>query len=173
MLTATDIDRFWIKVEKSESACWLWTAFTDKFGYGKFGLDGGSVLAHRVAWRLASYEDPGSWAVLHTCDIPSCVRNDDAGLYHVEGIAYPRWGHLYLATRPVNNRDMAQKGRRKGKASVVGSKVGTSVLVDADVVAIRAMLDTGRWSQDEIADLFRMTQANVSSIALRKSWTHI
>lgn len=177
-LRRADKTRFWGKVDRGADRgnhCWLWTAYKDrKWGYGKFGLGGSSVLASRAAWAIESGDwPPDDLCVLHVCDQPGCVRNDDVGIYVVNFKAYPRLGHLYLADRIVNNQDMAQKGRRKGRASVVGSQVGTSKLVDADVLAIRAMAETGRWSQEEIAGLFRITQANVSEIILRHSWKHL
>jgi hypothetical protein len=49
--------------------------------------------------------------ILHTCDIPACVRNDDIGTYEIEGILYERRGHLWLADHAANMRDRAQKGR--------------------------------------------------------------
>src|SRR5438552_3933780 len=52
---ATESKRFWSKVDRSggPTACWPWTAGTDKQGRGIFwvkDLDK-NVLAHRLAWE--------------------------------------------------------------------------------------------------------------------------
>ena len=87
------MDRFWSKTIQ-ESDCIIWTAALDGHGYGYFKYNGKSVLAHRVAWKLAT----GEWSdecLCHTCDNPRCVNVQ----------------HLFEGTRGDNNRDKAKKGR--------------------------------------------------------------
>ena len=91
--------RFWAKVQKTDS-CWLWTAAKNRFGYGRFMLNGKVVRAHRVAWTLAYGQIPEGagfhgTCVLHLCDNPMCVNPS----------------HLVLGTQGENCRDMASKGR--------------------------------------------------------------
>lgn len=43
-------DRFWKHVDKTGN-CWLWTACKSQ-GYGRFRVDGKTVLAHRYAYEL-------------------------------------------------------------------------------------------------------------------------
>src|SRR6185369_11168545 len=50
-LTQGAIDSFWMKVNKTDT-CWIWTAFTDRQGYGRFGLYKTCFLAHRFAYEL-------------------------------------------------------------------------------------------------------------------------
>lgn len=94
-------ERFWEKVSKTDS-CWLWTGFKTRKGYGRLRLTDlrKSRSAHRIAWFLAHGEWP-VLQVLHTCDVPSCVRPD----------------HLFLGTHDDNMRDKAQKGRQSGELS--------------------------------------------------------
>lgn len=105
-------DRFWPKVAQ-DAQCWEWNGQRDKDGYGKLRTcDQRCVRAHVYAWWLATGDWPDSGlSVCHTCDAPACVRNDDVGTYEIDGIAYPRVGHLWLGTTAVNNRDKALKGR--------------------------------------------------------------
>lgn len=107
--------RFWAKVKKTET-CWLWTAST-ALGYGIFGTtqhgNGTNIKAHQYAWKSVGGLIPKGLDVCHTCDIRSCVRNDEQGTYEVDGIALPRWGHLFLGTRAQNLRDAANKGRMR------------------------------------------------------------
>lgn len=88
-------DRFWEKVWKSDDGCWEWTAYTDCFGYGCFGIgrEARSVGAHRISWELTYGTIPSGLWVLHRCDNPPCVRPD----------------HLYLGTAADNSRDRYER----------------------------------------------------------------
>src|SRR5437588_183011 len=69
--------RFWRLVQKTDG-CWRWAGALHRNGYGKFGgggKKGPTLLAHRVAWELASGQPvPPGFRVLHTCDDHGCVR---------------------------------------------------------------------------------------------------
>ena len=88
------IPRFWAKVHKT-STCWLWTASTNKCGYGQFNYKGMCHLAPRFAYLIAIGSIPDTLCVLHRCDNPRCVHPD----------------HLFLGTQTDNLRDMIAKGR--------------------------------------------------------------
>jgi len=66
-------ERFWAKVDKS-GECWMWTAASLPKGYGRFGVNGSVVLAHRFSWQLANGPIPDGMHVDHLCHEPSCVR---------------------------------------------------------------------------------------------------
>jgi hypothetical protein len=102
-------DRFWSKVDKNgptqphmTTPCWVWTAYRDRDGYGKFGLSGPRrvVKASRVAWEIEIGPILVGLMALHRCDNPPCVRAD----------------HLFLGTCADNLRDMADKGRSDAQA---------------------------------------------------------
>jgi hypothetical protein len=100
------ISRFWSKVEKVQSGCWLWKASKRNKGYGAFTWHGNSGelvqgLAHRFSYELHFKEIPKGICVLHRCDVPSCVNPE----------------HLFLGTKQENNDDMCKKGRHKPGAS--------------------------------------------------------
>lgn len=71
---ATDQERFWEKVKKTDS-CWIWTGATQK-GYGVFRIDGAARLAHRVAYRWVNGDVPDDVHLDHMCHTKSCVRPD-------------------------------------------------------------------------------------------------
>lgn len=107
-------ERFWAYVEKIDGpdSCWTWHAAIDNKGYGRFSGRTGYMLAHRVAWELATGETlTSAEAICHTCDTPDCVRNDSVGVYSINGVDFPRVGHLFKATVLDNVADRDAKGR--------------------------------------------------------------
>ena len=98
------LDRFWEKVNKHGpipanhpdlGLCWLWTAHTADFGYGRMHIVGGPARTHRISWELHNGPIPAGMLVLHHCDNPPCVNP----------------AHLFLGTAGDNMRDMVAKGR--------------------------------------------------------------
>jgi hypothetical protein len=75
-LRPTSRERFWAKVSKreGEDACWLWTGSVNKAGYGSFGYEGKTYLAHRLAAAWAGVPVVGWLCIRHSCRLPRCVR---------------------------------------------------------------------------------------------------
>lgn len=65
--------RFLAKVEKTET-CWLWTAWIESNGYGRFWLDGRQHGAHRVAYELYVGPIPDGLEIDHLCRVKHCVN---------------------------------------------------------------------------------------------------
>ena len=93
MITEKQINRFWNKVEKTES-CWNFTGYKDCDGYG-IAWAGKAVKAHRLSAQLAG-KDMTKPIVRHLCNNPSCVNPD----------------HLEAGTQYENMHDMLQAGRQ-------------------------------------------------------------
>ena len=91
--------RFWGHVAKSPD-CWVWTAYRNHDGYGRFWLNGKSVTASRYSYELENGPIPGGLIVCHRCDTPACVRPD----------------HLFLGTQADNISDAFSKGRKVAPA---------------------------------------------------------
>jgi hypothetical protein len=105
-------DRFFSYVLQNETTeCWLWSGDITTRGYGLFRYNGERVAAHQSAWEQVAGLIPDNFVVCHTCDVRRCVRNDDAGIYVVDGIVYQRRGHLWIGTQIANLADMILKGR--------------------------------------------------------------
>lgn len=113
--SATTSERLWSRVTKLEGddACWIWTGFTNKGGYGLIYIGGMWIdnsrkveLVHVVAYVLQGGSVEEDELVLHTCDNPPCVR----------------WEHLYKGTKKNNAEDRDTRGRN-GRAHLTPSQV--------------------------------------------------
>lgn len=180
-------DRFWKYVNKTES-CWLWTGRdVTKAGYGRIrlgGAHGGRIGVHRAAWGFAAGSPaPPDMQVGHTCDVTNCVRNDDAGIYIVNGVEYPRFGHLFLCPQIVNEADKVAKGRQArgaGNGRVLhpesypeGAEWPQAKFTDDDIRAIRSVYANHEATQVELAQRYNVRQTTISAIVLRKTWKHL
>ena len=84
------MERFVSKFVKcSQNSCWEWTDYRNSFGYGRLGVAGQNLMAHRVSWLLFNGHIPRDKMVLHKCNNPSCVNPD----------------HLYLGDARDNAND--------------------------------------------------------------------
>ncbi len=176
--------RLWPKVNKT-AIHWLWTGATDRKGYGKIGVPtelpckSKLLSVHRVAWGIADGKPiPPGLDVLHTCDIPLCVRNDERGTYEVDGKLLPRWGHLFLGTNAQNTHDMMAKGRDRMSGPRAPERVLRGIdhpmasLTEEQVVWIRSRVASG-YSQAGVARSIGKSTALVCLIVNRKIWQHI
>lgn len=154
-LTEKDEQRFWSKVDrKGDEECWPWTGTRLPNGYGRFRISNprSTPLAHRVAYRIAHGRFPVELQVHHHCDDPGCVN--------------PR--HLWLGDQRANVWD----ARRKGRRGDVGASNNRAVLSRSEVVEIRKIAAAGV-SQSRIAEIYGVSQQNVSAIVRRETWAEI
>lgn len=141
-----------------EAGCWLWLGPTSHNGYGRFKVNGRSVVASRYSWETAYGPIPPGHQVCHKCDTPSCVN--------------PL--HLFTGTAAENELDKMRKGRQSKGAShnasiknrAAGERGGMAKLSSLEVAAIRS----DNRPQRAIAASYGVTQALVSSIKLNKIW---
>jgi len=156
------MERFWNKVDiKSKYECWEWIAAISSSGYGSFGFKGKVQLAHRVSYELTNGLIPAGdgyhgICVCHTCDNKSCVNPN----------------HLFLGTQKENIKDMFKKGRAI-RGLNRGERAGGAKLKEVDVVNIRAIYKYTKASQNDLANIYSVSQRAVSKIILRKSWSHV
>lgn len=140
------VERFWIKVQKTEG-CWEWTGARVS-GYGVLGMNGTSVKAHRFSWELHNGPIPKGLHVCHHCDNRKCIRPD----------------HLFLGTDADNIADAVSKGRMAR-----GSRQALSKLTPDEVKQVRALLAEGRTARD-IASRFGVFHTTIQAIKEGKSW---
>lgn len=69
-------ERFWAKVDRGGSGCWLWRAHTTRptNGYGVVRRNGRMQLAHRVAYELLVGPIPEGLDLDHRCRTRLCVN---------------------------------------------------------------------------------------------------
>jgi hypothetical protein len=147
-ITVKRQENFWERVQKTPT-CWLWTAGTDKDGYGKLRR----TKAHRIAWEMQYGPIPEGLMVCHHCDNPRCVRHD----------------HLFLGTNSDNQRDAIQKGR---KVILRGEACSWARLQSTDIVPIFELAIQGI-SQRVIAQAYGVSQTSISDVLRRKRWLNL
>lgn len=146
-------DRFWSKVNKTEN-CWLWIACVGSNGYAQIrvgGRKGRMVHAHRVSWYLHNGPIPNNLLVLHSCDIPVCVKPD----------------HLFLGTNRDNVLDAVKKGRR---ADFSGDKAGAAKLSWSFVRQIRSLYRDRNYTMTSLAEQFNVSITTISEIIHNMRW---
>lgn len=132
--------------------CWEWTRSRNK-NYGAIAVHGSRMRqAHVVAWELHhGRELPAGMVVRHACDNPPCTNP----------------AHLELGTHADNVDDKVSRGRQS-----IGESHGIAKLTESDVAEIRRLYAAGGLRQKDIAEMFGVTQSNISHITRRKQWTH-
>lgn len=149
-------ERFWARVRISEpDECWEWQQSLI-YGYGKFTFRYKTYRAHRVAYELVRGPIPDDLVVMHTCDNRKCCNP----------------AHLRLGTQLENIQDCTRKGRRR-PTGVKGEKHRKAKLVDAQVMQIRFLYQTGEYSHKELGDMFGVNDATIYAIVTRRNWTHL
>lgn len=70
-----ETDRFWTKVDKRPDGCWLWTAYRNPDGYGRFRpYRQNQVMAHRFAYEQIVGPIPEGLTLDHLCRDRACVN---------------------------------------------------------------------------------------------------
>jgi hypothetical protein len=109
-------DRFMEKVDKTET-CWLWRAFIEPKGYGRFR----QKLAHRVSYEMHVGPIPDGLTLDHLCRVRHCVNPA-----HLEPVTaaentrrgkeatktHCKHGHLFDEANTIHIVDRAKGGKR-------------------------------------------------------------
>ena len=144
--------RFFDKVVKAESGCWLWTGGNTGNGYGGFHARGSTRRAHRISWELHRGPIPRGKQVLHTCDCRLCVNP----------------AHLYIGTNLDNIRDKVERGRTTA-GRVMGRPRVYAKLTPDDVRCIRSSSATC----GTLADALGVHPNTILDAKNRVTWKYI
>jgi hypothetical protein len=176
------VDRFEAKIERTPW-CWNWTGARDR-GYGRFGINGKTVYAHRVAYELWVAPLTPGLTVDHLCRNRSCVNPE-----HLEEVpnrtnqlrgtsppannsrkqkcvhGHPLSGeNLYIV--PTTGNRQCQTCRRALKDKVRGGPPTRPArkLTSVDVSGIRRRYARGGVTQVELGEEFGVTQSHISRV---------
>lgn len=139
---------------ENDSNCWIWFASVAGRGYGQIKIPGTrkQIYAHRLSYMLHKGIIPKESLILHKCDTPLCVNPD----------------HLSVGSHGDNAQDMKSKDRH-----LRGERNAKALLTEKDVIAMRSLLDQGVLSQKRIAEIFSISQMEVSRIKRGLRWSHV
>lgn len=163
-------ERFWIKVKKTKD-CWLWTAYKDKNGYGRFWFDKKLMLSHRFSWEIKNGKIKEGMFACHSCDNPTCVNPD----------------HLFIGTCLDNMRDAKAKGKYVGRGQYFmrdyslkrkmenlprGENHPNSKMTEKKVIEARKLREMG-FPIGKLARKFGLTYTPMYMILKRKHWRNV
>ena len=148
--------RFFNFVEKTDS-CWVWLGSTVG-GYGNFGLEGGTVRAHRFSYEMYKSQIPKTknkhdYCVLHTCDNPLCVNPE----------------HLKLGSQIENILDRHKKGRDY-KPKGLFNPAAKLNYEKAEI--IRAEYESGGTSLPKLAKKYGVGTSTIYRVIKKKVWVN-
>lgn len=144
--------------------CWEWTGQREYYGHGRLTVGKYVWKAHRLSWAIVGGPIPRGMKVLHVCDNPPCVRNDEPGIYFVNGISRPRFGHLFLGTQADNVADMIAKGRAVKATPMLGENNPAAKVSAETVLLIRKLYAAGGILQRTLAVDFGLSRTQIQRI---------
>lgn len=151
----SQVERFWQKVEKRESGCWIYQGCRDKWGYAHVGINGKRRQAHRYSYELANGPIPVGKILMHSCDNPPCVNP----------------AHLSIGTDADNHADAKRKGRNSR-----GEKTRRNKLTEAQVIGIRNRLrreGPKRSNCRELAEEHGVNVGTIHAIEQGRTWAYL
>jgi predicted DNA-binding protein YlxM (UPF0122 family) len=141
-------------IKVSAGLCLEWQGQKNSQGYGYVGYSGKTRRVNRLVYELVFGEIPDGMFVCHTCDNPSCINPQ----------------HLFLGTPADNIQDMYNKNRQNDNKNMPsGERHHNSKLKNSDIPKIRRLLKSGR-TQQNIADVFSVSQTTIYEIAAGRTW---
>lgn len=171
-LSPENIKKFCRSVsERGPDDCWPWTDRCGRGGYGQFWVDGEdrNLYAHRVAYYLATGEDPYPLEILHSCDNPPCCNP----------------AHLTKGTHAEDMQDAKDRNRIKHgedhyyrqhpEEIVRGTENGRHKFTDSEIMDIRQYHADHKHeeSRRSMSRKYGITHVHLAAIITGKFWGHL
>jgi hypothetical protein len=137
------------RCERQASGCLDWLGANQGNGYGSIQIEGKQWLVHRLVWTLVHGAIPDGLNCLHSCDRPICCEVT----------------HLSVGTQRENLDQMVARGRKAR-----GSATGVAKLIPFQVWQIRKIIALGRFSNEEIGEMFGVDKATIHHIRVGRTW---
>ncbi len=153
------VDAYEDQVIRNDDGCWGWLGAISTAGYSLIFCNGEKKWGHRFSFEYHEGDIKDKNNICHHCDNPICTN--------------PL--HLFQGTMKDNMRDCINKGRFKrapDESKAKGSMVASSKLKEHEVENIKKMIRDGVGNK-AIASLYNVTDKNISSIRVGKTWKHI
>jgi hypothetical protein len=151
-------DRFWTRVNKTDT-CWLWTGSTaGQSGYGVIGIGprgAGKIYTHRLSYEIHVGPIPEGMRVCHNCpegDNPLCCNP----------------AHLFLGTDADNAADKVAKGRQTRGESNASTK-----LTEAQARTALSIDTSQRGAVAKLAREFGVSHATICDVISGRTWKHL
>jgi hypothetical protein len=110
--------RFFEKIQKSPTGCWMWCGSFFKNGYGRIWKDGKTRLAHRVSYEIHVGEIPVGMTIDHKCENKGCVNPD-----HLQPVT-ARENQLLWLDRTNGDRTLCPSGHEFSPANTYRDRIG-------------------------------------------------
>lgn len=139
-------------------ACWLWTGYTDRDGYGMLWVKVGNDparnhRANRLSYLIHTGDIPKGMFVCHRCDNPQCVNPS----------------HLFLGSPQDNMIDKFAKGR----GNLLGApKPNARKLSDDQAREVRILRGQGV-SSAQLARQYGVNVKTITNIVTGRHWEHL
>ena len=132
---------------KEENGCLIWQRAINTDGYPRAVFDNNNNgKVHRVVWEITNDKSATGLVVRHTCDNPRCVNP----------------AHLEIGSHTDNMLDRTRRERH-----------GAAKLTHAQVLIIRDLYDTKKYTQKQLSVEFGVHVNTINSIVNRKHWKHL
>lgn len=175
----------------TDSGCWEWIGSKDANGYGRLTYRHIRWAAHRLSYILATGEDPDNKAVHHVCENKACINPDHLELVdqrdHFNNHRTSEW-YAKRKAKPIppHVREI-RRLHHSGNYSVadLATKFGESKQNVSRYILhqrypcgraprhyerpsywqeIPTLYATGKYSQSQLAQMFRISQSMVSKV---------
>lgn len=144
-------EKFWAKVDKISNidGCWIWLGAVGSTGYGNVGVNRKHIKktyqAHLVSLLFSGINIPEGMLACHICDNRLCVNPE----------------HIFFGTHQDNSDDKVSKLRHR-----FGENHPSSKLSDKQIFKIRELYNSGKYTQQEIANMYSVSRGHISDIVL-------